>query len=459
MNWLEFQIEGGNMIRESIERFLERYHIPRDAKFILAVSGGADSISMLHAFKYMNLRILALHCNFALRGKESDMDEQFVKRFCDTYGIAHSVRKFDTKGYAREHGLSIEMAARELRYAWFHEMKQKKKMDYILVAHHADDVAETVLINFCRGTGIKGLTGIKPVNGDVLRPLLECSRADILQYITENQLGFRTDSTNNSLDYMRNKIRHKVIPVLKEINPSLLTTIAENCEALKETEQVFSYGIRMLQEEILDCEEDEILIDIKKTLSSPAPYTFLYETLRPFGFNKSQIRGILNSHDSTSGKQFPAGQHLLVKGRTYWRLYDTSKRVQYTLEIPEPGQYAVAGERFEIFFFPYTKEFEIPDDRNMACLDAEKVKFPLTLRNWQAGDYFCPIGMKKSKKKLSDFFTNQKFSARQKQECLLLLSGDKIAWVVGHRIDDRFKITPFTKKMLIVKLLKDSEMK
>ena len=254
------------MIRESIERFLERYHIPRDAKFILAVSGGADSISMLHAFKYMNLRVLALHCNFALRGKESDMDEQFVKRFCDTYGIAHSVRKFDTKGYAREHGLSIEMAARELRYAWFHEMKEKKKMDYIVVAHHADDVAETVLINFCRGTGIKGLTGIKPVNGDVLRPLLECSRADILQYITENQLGFRTDSTNNSLDYMRNKIRHKVIPVLKEINPSLLTTIAENCEALKETEQMFSYGIRMLQEEILDCEEDEILIDIKRKM-------------------------------------------------------------------------------------------------------------------------------------------------------------------------------------------------
>ena len=445
-----------DMIRECIERFLEKEQIPRDARFIVAVSGGADSISLLHAMKYMNLRILALHCNFALRGKESDMDEQFVKRFCDSYGIAHSVRKFDTKGYAKEHGLSIEMAARELRYAWFHEMKAKKRMDYIVVAHHADDLAETVLINFCRGTGIKGLTGIKPVNGDVLRPLLECSRADILQYIADHQLGYRTDSTNNSLDYMRNRIRHQVIPVLKDINPSLLTTVAENCEALKETEQIFEYGVRALQEEVLDCEEDEILVNIPKTMASPAPYTLLYETLRPFGFNKAQIRDILNSHDATPGKQFMAGQHVLVKGRTYWRLYDASKRVQCTLEIPAPGQYEAGGERFDIFLFPRTKEFEIPDDQRIACLDADKVKFPLTIRNWQAGDYFCPIGMKRSKKKLSDFFTNQKFSARQKQECLLLLSEDKIAWVIGHRIDDRFKITSFTKNMLVIKLLPKS---
>ena len=167
------------MIREAIENFLNKQKIPRDAGFILAVSGGADSISMLHAFKYLNLKILVLHCNFSLRGKESDMDEQFVKRFCDTYGIAHSVKKFDTIGYAHAQCLSIEMAARELRYNWFREVKKKKKMDYIVVAHHADDVAETILINLSRGTGIKGLTGIKAVNGDILRPLLECSREEM----------------------------------------------------------------------------------------------------------------------------------------------------------------------------------------------------------------------------------------------------------------------------------------
>ncbi len=441
------------MIRKAIEQFLEKHQISREAGFILAVSGGADSICMLHAFKYLNLKILVLHCNFSLRGKESDMDEQFVKRFCDSYGIAHSVKKFDTLAYAKEKGLSIEMAARELRYTWFREMKEKKKMDYIVVAHHADDVAETLLINLYRGTGIKGLTGIKPVNGDILRPLLECSRNDILQYIEEHQLGYRTDSTNNSLDYVRNKIRHQVIPVLKEINPSLTDTMAENCETLKETEEIFHYGIRQLQEEILDCDEDEILIHIARTLDSPAPYTFLYETLKPFGFNKVQIRDILNSHAATPGKQFKAGEHVLVKGRNYWRLYDGSKYLPTEQTVPAPGIYTIGEKKIEILLFPRPEQFVIPQQPDTVCLDADKMKFPLLIRNWQAGDYFCPIGMKKSKKKLSDFFRDQKFSPKQKQECLLLLSNEKIAWIIGYRPDDRFKITSFTKNILQFNIL------
>lgn len=439
------------MIQEAIDHFLTQYQIPRDAGFILAVSGGADSISMLHAFKYLNLRILVLHCNFSLRGKESDMDEQFVKRFCESYGITHSVRKFDTTGYAKTQGISIEMAARELRYQWFREVKAKKKMDYIVVAHHADDVAETVLINLCRGTGIKGLTGIKPVNEDILRPLLSCSRQDILKYIADYQLGYRTDSTNNSLDYVRNRIRHQVIPVFKEINPSYLETMTENCETLKETEEIFRHGIRCLQEEILDCEEDEILIHISNTLASPAPYTLLYETLKPFGFNKTQIQDILNTHDTTPGKKFIAGHHILVKGRTYWRLYDDSKRTRIALSLETPGEYTIAGQTIEIDLFPRPTDFDIPKNPEIACLDADKVKFPLLVRNWQAGDYFCPIGMKKSRKKLSDFFTDQKFSAKQKNECLLLCSDDKIAWVWGLRLDDRFKITSFTRNILQIR--------
>lgn len=438
------------MIRTTIEQFLKKYRIPQDAGFILAVSGGADSISLLHAFKYLNLKIWVLHCNFSLRGKESDMDEQFVKRFCDSYGINHSVKKFNTIAYAKEKGISIEMAARELRYNWFSEMINKKKMDYIVVAHHADDVAETLLINLCRGTGIKGLTGIKPVNGNILRPLLECSRTDILKYIEDHQLGYRTDSTNNSLDYVRNKIRHQIIPVFKEINPSFLDTMTENCETLKETEEIFRYGIRELQEDILDCEEDEILIHIHKTLEAPAPYTLLYETLKPFGFNKVQIRDILNTHSATPGKQFIAGNHILVKGRTNWRVYDVSKGKQISIQLPEPGIYTIGNQTYELSIFPYTENFTIPKSPSIACLDADKIKFPLFIRNWQAGDYFCPLGMKKSKKKLSDFFTDQKFSAKQKKECLLLVSDDKIAWIVGYRPDDRFKITSFTKNILLI---------
>lgn len=442
------------MVRENITEFLKKHNIPKDANFIVAVSGGADSITLLHAFKFLNLKILALHCNFNLRGKESDMDEQFVKRFCDIYGIALSVKKFDTTGYAKEKGVSIEMAARELRYAWFAEMKTKKKMDYIVTGHHADDVAETFFINICRGTGIKGLTGIKPVNGDILRPLLPFSRVDILTYIANNQLGFRTDSTNNSLNYIRNRIRHQVIPVFKEINPAFNQTIEENCETLKETEAIFRYGIAQLQEQVMAREEDEILIDIQKTLETPAPYTLLYETLKPFGFNKTQIRDILQSQTATPGKQFIAGNYILTRGRRYWRIFNSEAHTETHTLISQEGEYQINGNTYRFTIHPITPNFIIPKDPSVASLDAGKIKFPMLIRNWQAGDYFCPIGMKKSKKKISDFFTDRKFSAKQKKECLLLLSEDKIAWIVGNRPDERFKITSFTQNILIAEVIK-----
>lgn len=252
---------------------------------------------------------------------------------------------------------------------------------------------------------------------------------------------------------MRNKIRHQIIPVLKEINPSFLDTMTENCETLKETEEIFQYGIHRFQEEILDCEEDELLIHISKTLATPAPYTFLYETLKPFGFNKVQIRDILNTHTAIPGKQFIAGHHTLERGRIFWRLYDNSKCSRTIVSIPTTGIYTIGKLKVEFTLFPRTEEFVIPQQPDIACLDADKLQFPLLIRNWQAGDYFCPIGMKKSKKKLSDFFRDQKFSSKQKQECLLLLSDEKIAWIIGNRPDDRFKITSFTSNILQVSIL------
>lgn len=441
------------MIKRAITDFLNKYRIPQDSGFIIAVSGGADSISLLHAFKYLNLKILALHCNFGLRGKESDMDEQFVKRFCDTFGIALSVKKFDTTVYAKEKGISIEMAARELRYNWFADMKVKKKMDYIVVGHHADDLAETFFINVCRGTGIKGLTGIKPINGDILRPLLSFPRTEILKYIEENQLGYRTDSTNTSTDYVRNRIRLQVIPVFKDINPGFRETMEENCEVLKETEAIFRYGIQQLQQQIIINEKDELLIDIGKTLATPAPYTLLYETLRPLGFNKTQIRDILNTQNATPGKHFTAGKYLLTKGRRYWRLFNSEQHTAIRSTIEKAGDYNIDGKTYRITLFPLSTDFTIPQTSSIACFDADKIKFPLLIRNWQAGDYFCPIGMKKSKKKISDFFTDQKFSAKQKKDCLLLESDGKIAWVIEHRLDERFKITFFTKRILKLELV------
>lgn len=435
---------------ETIKNFLNEYHIDNKAGFIVAVSGGADSITLLHAFKYLNLKILALHCNFNLRGKESNMDEQFVKRFCDTYGIALSVKKFDTRAYAKEKGISIEMAARELRYNWFEETRIKKKMDYIVVGHHADDFAETVLMNLCRGTGIKGLTGIRPVNGRILRPLLKKSREEILAYIEANKLGFRTDSTNNTLDYTRNKIRHLVIPVFKEINPAFLKTIEENSRNLKEVEQIYLYGIEELKKKTVREENGEILINIEEVLHSPAPFSLLFEILKPYGFNNSQIESILNSHDATPGKQFESGEYFLTKGRSCWRLFNIIEKDSERMLLADCGEYHKGKLTFTLKEFTIDPGFQIPQENHIGCFDLDKIVYPLVLRHWSTGDWFCPLGMKKSKKKVSDLFTDLKFSAKQKKECLILQSDKDIIWIVGHRIDDRYKITPRTKHVLMI---------
>lgn len=437
---------------DTIKKFLKEQAIDENAGFIIAVSGGADSIALLHAFKYLNLRILALHCNFNLRGRESNMDEQFVKRFCETYGIPHSVKKFNTQEYAKTKGISIEMAARELRYNWFEEMRLKKKMDYIVVGHHADDLAETVFINICRGTGIKGLTGIHPVNGRILRPLLQRSKVEINDYIKKNQLGYRIDYTNNTLDYVRNRIRHLIIPVCKDINPSFLKTMQTTCNTMREVEQIYRYGIEHLKKEVLKEENGEILIHIHKTLETPAPYTLLYELLRPYGFNATQIEDILKSNDATPGKQFEAGEYLLTKGRIYWRLFNILEKEEERMLLADNGKYHLNDLTFTLSEQDITPEFQIPKENHIACFDLRKISYPLIVRHWSTGDWFCPLGMKRSKKKLSDLFIDLKFSAKQKKECLIIQSGKDIIWIVGHRLDDRYKITPTTQRILKIEL-------
>ncbi len=443
------------MIKKYICEFLQLHHIPLNAGFLIAVSGGADSITLLHAFKYLNLKILALHCNFSLRGDESNKDEQFVKRFCDRYGIPLSVKRFDTSDYAQKQKISIEMAARELRYQWFREVKTQKNMDYIVTGHQADDVAETLFINLCRGTGIKGITGIKPVNGDIIRPLLPFSREDILHYIEDHHLGFRTDSSNNSLEFTRNIIRHKIIPVCKEINPSFLHTISDNCLNFKETECLFEYAIRQLKKEVTEENEKETLFHIHKIKNSPAPATLLYELLHPYGFNKTQVRDILNSSETIAGKQFFSDTYTLTKDRIYWRLYNHDKIKPFHMWIDGEGCYQLNGQTFKFEFLPRKEIKEIPTDPWNIFLDADKLKFPLLVRNWEEGDRFFPLGMHRLSKKISDFFTDQKFSSHQKATCLLLLSEQKIACILGYRLDERFKIISSTQTILNIRRIQE----
>lgn len=440
------------MIRETIQEFLKKNGIPGDAGFLIAVSGGADSIALLHAFKCLHLKISALHCNFGLRGKESDTDEQFVRRFCYSNGIALEVKHFDTQNHAREKGISIEMAARELRYDWFHEMKQKKRMEYIVTGHQADDVAETLFINLCRGTGIRGLGGIRAINGDVLRPLLPCSRQDILVYLERHRLEYRNDSSNDSLDFMRNIIRHKIIPVCKEINPSFLRTVRNDCQAFHEAESLYLYGIEQLRQEVVEYEADETLIHIAKTMDSPAPGTLLFELLRPFGFNRHQVSGILDSHLASPGKIFRSKNYMLTRGRSYWRIFKQTEQTDLPVCIEKAGTYRIGRQSIRIELLPRSALASIPADPHTACLDAGKTRFPLQIRTWEKGDKFCPLGMHRQKKKLSDFFNDLKFTAKQKEECLLLLSEGQITWVMGYRPDDRFKITTATETVIQITL-------
>ncbi|MDR2415028.1 MAG: tRNA lysidine(34) synthetase TilS [Odoribacteraceae bacterium] len=434
----------------TIKTFFETHGVDPGARFIIAVSGGADSIALLHAFRYMNADILALHCNFTLRGRESDMDEQFVKRFCNTHGIQHSVKRFDARAVAKERGISIEMAARELRREWFEDTRARKNRDYIVLGHHADDQAETLLLNICRGSGVRGFAGMHPVNDRLLRPLLERSREEIRAYIEANHLVFRVDSSNASLDYTRNKIRHQVIPVLKEINPAFLRGALETCKIMDETARVYLHGIEQLARQVSCCKDGELLIDIRALVSSPAPRALLFEILRPYGFNAARVDDVLESSKAIPGKKFRAGDYLLARDRDCWRLFKTNGEERIPASIDGPGVHRVGQLIFRLDEKPVDDDFAIPTGDHVACLDRDKLIFPLIARHWREGDRFCPLGMKRSTKKLSDFFTDRKFSARQKQECVLLLSGNEITWVVGHRVDDRYRITPMTRRALVI---------
>ncbi|GHV67626.1 tRNA(Ile)-lysidine synthase [Bacteroidia bacterium] len=428
----------------AITEFLKQHHISTDAKFLLGVSGGADSMSLLLLFHSLKLSIEVMHCNFQLRGAESDGDQAFVEQYCNTRQIPFHTKRFDTAKYASDNTLSIEMAARELRYDWFTELKQLLKADYIVIAHNADDVAETVLINFCRGTGIKGLSGIKAVNGNILRPLLPYSKAEIVEYLRSKNISYRTDSSNCTDEYTRNLVRHKIIPIFKELNPSFLHTVQENCAILFETETIFLDAIAKWQYEIIEQHGDELCINIHKVCQLPAPLTFLHETFSPYGFNKTQTENIFQSASSTAGKKFYSDNYCLVKDRDCWRLYRKYSVDDTLFTINKEGEYIVDGKIFTLKTFPKPSNFIVPKTPETASFDADKLQFPLTIRHWKKSDAFQPFGMKGRKKKLSDFFTDLKFTAKQKDEALVMLSNGNIIWIIGLRTDERFKVDDAT---------------
>jgi tRNA(Ile)-lysidine synthase len=415
-------------------------------KVLLAISGGIDSIVMMHLFHRAKFNCSIAHCNFQLRDKESDGDETFIREQCANLSFQVFVSRFETREYAAENHLSIQMAARQLRYAWFDNLAKAHQFDFIAVAHNRDDSLETFFINLGRGTGIGGLTGIPPISGNIVRPLMFASRSHIEQYAAENNISHREDSSNASDKYLRNYIRHKIIPAFEEVFPHFRESQSQNLEKLNDANLLYQHAIHLLQTNIVREENHFVYIDIPLLLQSPAPQTLLFEILRRYSFSSASIDEIFQIAQAIPGKQFCSSTHKLIKDRDCYIIskLEHEHQTKYYIEEHTPTIHTPIHLTFEK---QIREGFTIEKDPAIAQLDYEKLAFPLILRKWQAGDYFVPLGMK-GMKKLSDFFIDLKISVIEKEHTWLLTSADQIVWIVGKRIDDRFKIMDTTENVL-----------
>lgn len=427
-----------HMIQQRIIQYIDKEDLfSSDSNILVALSGGADSVALLCILHAAGYHCEAAHCNFHLRGEESNRDEQFVRQLCKKYEIRLHTVDFDTTRYATENHISIEMAARELRYNWFEEVRNEYQADVIAVAHHQDDSVETILLNLIRGTGITGLLGIRPRNGAIVRPLLCINREEILHYLQSIGQDYVTDSTNLEDEYTRNKIRLNVLPLMQTINPSVKNSLIETSNYLNDVSAIYNRYIEEAKTRITTSEG----IQIRELLKEPAPEALLFEILHPLGFNSAQIKDIANSLHGQPGKQFSSKEWRVIKDRELLLL----EKIQS--ENKEELPFQIIKEEKE-----YTPDFLIPREKGIACFDADKLNGEISYRKWQTGDTFVPFGMK-GKKKISDYLTDRKFSISQKERQWVLCCGERIAWLIGERTDNRFRIDETTQRIVIYKIV------
>lgn len=439
-----------------IEDFISRNHLlEKDGKYLVALSGGADSVTLLWVLHELGYQIEACHCNFQLRGAESDRDEQFCVQLCEQLGIPLHRIHFDTRLYAEVHKESIELAARNLRYRYFAQLKEDVEADGICVAHHQDDTVETVLINLIRGAGIQGLTGISAKNGDILRPLLCVDRKEILAYLEEKGQDYVTDSTNLVDDVVRNKIRLNIIPMLKKINPAASKNIAQAAHHLEEANKMLS-SIAICGEK---SEDGTIRVAVQEIESAASAEYALYSSLSPYGFRGKAITEILASLHST-GKTWTSETHQLVIDRDCILIREKQTEAFQGMKIPETGCYVLPrGEKIKLSIREREIDFSPSKEKFLITLDADAVTFPLHLRLAQNGDTFHPFGMK-GKKLVSDYLTDRKKNLFEKQSQLVLEDAKgQIIWVVGERTSELCKIKEDTKKILYIQVSQVRELK
>lgn len=433
------------MLKKFSEYIEEKKLFRNNDLIIAAVSGGIDSVCMLDLLIRSGAKPVVAHCNFKLRNIESDEDEMFVRNLAKQKKVPFYSVTFETEEYAAEKGLSIQMAARELRYKWFEKLRSELQFKYIAVAHNSDDVIETFFINLTKGTGIKGLTGIQPKKEKIVRPLLFAGRTQIEEYVRENKIHYREDSSNSSDKYYRNFLRHRVIPLLKEYNPSFDNNILNTIHILDKTSGIYFESIAVIRKQITIQKNDQLVIDIEKLLKYKYPEGVLYEIIVPYGFNFPQTVDIISGLNKQPGKRYISPHHYLVKDRG--TLIITVKNVTNEEFLINKGDLSIRYPVIMNFSFLKRAELtEIPNKKNIACIDADLIAFPLKIRKWRKGDKFVPLGMKNFKK-LSDFFSDNKFSLVDKEEAWIITSQDNIVWIINNRLDNRYKVTGLTKNV------------
>lgn len=426
--------------------------IEPNEKVLVGVSGGADSVALLSVLVDNGFRVEVAHCNFCLRGEESLRDERYVRSLCSSLGVKIHVKVFDTSSFADQNRLSFEMAARKLRYTWFEELCDDWRISKIAVAHHSEDNAETLILNLLRGTGLKGLGGIRPRNGRVIRPLLDMKRAEIEHYLDCRGLQYVTDSTNLDPDAaLRNKIRLELLPMMHSINPNLIDSLHHTALRLSDAYDIYHVAINDVRDSVLN----NNVIDLTTLMDTPAPRSILFELLSEYGFTGAQTDDLFNNLSGESGRIFESEEWRLLHDRSRLVLEKRKNEKENTCTIiPLDGFVRINQDvAFIISRAVCDSQFKIPRDADTACLDLDKVEYPFIVRRVKAGDKFIPLGMD-GHKLISDFLTDLKRTVFEKERQLVVCSGNHIAWVVGERISQRFCIDNNTRRVLIIRKVK-----
>ena len=457
-----------NLLQKFKQYILKENLFSTKDRVLVAVSGGVDSVVLGHLCKAANVNFSMAHCNFQLRNEESHGDENFVKDFAKQLNVPLHTKRFDTERFATENKLSIQVAARELRYHWFNELLQTNNGDqvlansksppggwggfgFVLTAHHANDNIETILMNFFKGTGINGLKGILPKHKNVIRPLLFATKEEILQYANEHKIIFREDSSNSSDKYTRNFFRNQLIPEIEKVFPQVNENLAHNADRFRDINIIYKSAIEKIKKSLIVIKGNEWHLPVLKLQKTPALHTVLYEILKDVNFTAAQVEEVIKLLNSESGKYVQSQTHRILHDRK-WLIISPLQSADNAFYLIEENDTEVSFGDKKIIIKKHKDVEKIDPSPNIAQLALADITFPLLLRKWKQGDYFYPLGMQK-KKKLSRFFIDQKLSLIDKENAWVIESNKKIIWVVGHRIDDRFKLKNETTSVIKLTVL------